>query len=155
MRMPKSLTALPALVLMVAIATACDDSDAGTSTGPARDLVVEFSDWNGWEPDHQPTVAQLQLKGGVGEQVRVEVMGGIDIEVVEVDGDEITIETSEEMAPQGDSGGVNLNELTDTFVVTPGSPAVFATATLDGGYDFEVRVDDGADRSIPAPGATH
>lgn len=149
MKTRKLLLALPALVTLL-VTTACDNAD-GTSGGPAPDLVVEYSDWNGWDPDYVAEPLFADLVGAVGEKVELETMGGITLEVVAVDGDEITVETSEEMAPRN-GNGINLNDLTDTFVLSPHDPAAFATATMDAGWNFEVRYDeDEAKPTSPSP----
>lgn len=141
------LCILVALGLVAALTTGCDDTESGPTGAPA-DLVVEHFAWNGWDPDDVPEQQHASLVGAVGEKVTVESMGGITIEVVEVDGEEITLRTSEPMAPRTGSG-VNLNDTTDTFVVKPGVPATFATATMDAGWDFEVRYDTGEPSPTP------
>jgi len=132
------ITAIPALVLAAAAISACDGGSDVASPGAAPDLTVTYSPWNGWDRGDGPAPVERELAGVVGERLELEVHGGIDIEVVEVDGDEVRLEVSQRMAPASPGGGIDLNNLTDTFVVTAEEPAVFSTATTDGGWTFEV-----------------
>ena len=125
---------------MSGLTAACDDSTAPAVTDV--DLVVEYSDWNGWEPEHRPRPETESLAGREGATVAIDVLGGIELEVVDVDDDKVTVEVSEPMAPRNASGGIDLTDLTDTFVVSTDRPATFSTPTMDAGWNVEIRFDE-------------
>ncbi len=72
--------------------------------------------------------------------------GSMDVEVESVDGDEVEISTGERLAPEGDTGGINLNDLQSRFTATKGGELQIATPTMDGGSQWTITVEPG-----PAP----
>lgn len=72
--------------------------------------------------------------------------GTVDVEVETVDGEEVGFRTSERMAPEGETGGINLNDLETRFTATKGDEVTFSTPTMDGGTTWTATVEDG-----PAP----
>ena len=72
--------------------------------------------------------------------------GSVDIEIESVDGEEVELGTSQELAPEGKTGGINLTDLQSRFTATKGEDVTFSTPTMDAGTTWTVTVEDG-----PAP----
>lgn len=131
-----------ALALVAALAlTACQAADgAGDGDGDGdgeppvpQTLTIVSSDWNGWDRDHRPTPETATLPVEVGATVSVD---GTGFEVTEVDSGEITVSTDDDLAPEGETGGSNMNDLVDELTVVTGEETRAATPTLDGGYHY-------------------
>ncbi|WP_110208669.1 hypothetical protein [Nocardioides daejeonensis] len=124
-------------LLMLPIGVACDDGELAQSP---VDLTVTVADWNGWDRNHEPTPQIHTLHGEVGQKLTVRLFSDdLTISVTKVDGEEITVRTSSDMAPDTGSGS-DMVDLEDTYVITAGDPARFSTPTLDAGYHIEVRI---------------
>lgn len=121
------LTALPLLAL-----AGCGDD------GPVR-LEVTVQDWTGWsEEQPEPVVTTHELSEG--DAFTVEVIGDdeVVVTVVQVDGGEVALETSEPMAGEGDGGGSDLLHPRTEFSLDRGGSVSFGTPTLDGGTTVSV-----------------
>ena len=69
--------------------------------------------------------------------------GSMEVEVESVDGDEVEISTSEQLSPEGETGGINLIDLQSDFTVTKGDELRIATPTMDGGERWTITVEAG------------
>jgi hypothetical protein len=137
-----STSRLPGAVLLVVLAlTGCQDDDGdGAAPGPSAPsyaLTIVSTDWNGWNPDHHPTPETTTLPVVVGASATVDSLGGdATFEVVAVDGDRVTVSSDQRLAPEGETGGSNLDDLVDEFTVVPGEETELDTPTLDAGYSY-------------------
>ncbi|QCW49572.1 hypothetical protein FE634_02575 [Nocardioides dongxiaopingii] len=129
---------LVAVVLGPLALTGCgDDAGAGAADVPAQMLTIEASDWNGWDPEHQATPEVTTLEVEVGATATVESVGEeITFEVTEVGDGEVEVSSDQRLAPSGESGGSNLNDLVEEFTVVTGEETSLATPTLDAGYSY-------------------
>lgn len=90
-----------------------------------------------------PGTVTLDATEGQETTVSSPVEGDVDVVVEEVDGDEIEFSTSERMAPEGETGGINLMDPQTRFTVTKGEPTTFSTPTTDGGTTWTVTLENG------------
>jgi hypothetical protein len=139
--MHRTFLLLPALAAL-GLLTACgadDGSDAGGAP-PASGITVVATDWNGWDRDHEPTPVTRTLSAEEGASVSVPcpVGGPVEVSVESVDGEGAVLRTDDDMAPEGETGGADLNDLTDRFELPAGDAVRFDTPTLDAGCGFEV-----------------
>ncbi|MFB9312176.1 hypothetical protein [Nocardioides plantarum] len=140
--MTASTTRLLTTVVLAPLAAlgvvGCRSDDSGTEgPGPGGTLTIVSSDWNGWDPEHTPTPRTTTLPASVGSSVTVDSIGEtLTFEVARVGGGEVAVSSSRELAPEGETGGSNLNDLVDEFTVERGAETVLDTPTLDGGYSY-------------------
>lgn len=129
------------LVLLTAIGLTGCARAAGTAVGQQlpMTLTIVSEDWNGWDENHEGTPVTQTLR--VAPEASVELQYLLDpmtLTVTEVSGTAVEFRTSEQMAPAGDSGGVNLNDLQSSFTVSTEKPVEFSTASMDGGISYTV-----------------
>lgn len=120
------------LLLAVGPLTGCGDD------GPVR-LEVTVQDWTGWtEQQPEPVVTTHELSEG--DSFTVEVIGGdeVVVTVVQVDGEEVALETSEPMAGEGGGGGFDLRDPRTEFSLDRGGSVELGTPTMDGGTTVTV-----------------
>lgn len=112
-------------LLIVAAVTACDSE----STAPDP-FYVRIESGAATEP--------VKLIGQEGESITItdKYIDELTITVVKIDGDQVTISTSAPMAPEGASGGINLNDPRAKFTLAKGEPVRFSTPTMDGGTTY-------------------
>ncbi|WP_134767780.1 hypothetical protein [Nocardioides sp. 1609] len=134
---------LVAVVLGSLALTGCaDDGGEGRRDGPpvpAQTLTIEASDWNGWDSDHDSTPEITTLPVEVGATATVDSIGDrITFEITEVGDGEVEVSSDQQLAPSGETGGSNLNDLVEEFTVVTGEGTSLATPTLDAGYSYVV-----------------
>ena len=142
---PSTTRLLVPLTLAALVATGCrsdGDGDGDTPSGSPRTLVVVSSDWNGWDAEHVATPETTTLPVRVGASAQVESTGEtVTFEVVGVDGGRVEVSSDHKLAPQGETGGSNLNDLVHQVTVVPGDETVLRTPTLDAGYSYTLRLE--------------
>lgn len=127
---------LPALLLAAAALTACGEDDSPEVAGdpdPGRVLTIVSSDWNGWDPDHRPTPETTTVPARVGATAAVE---GVAFEVTQVMGSRVEVTSDHRLATEGETGGSDLTDLRDVFMVSAGRDTELDTPTLDGGVSY-------------------
>lgn len=127
-----------AMALAASGITACGSTEAPAA--PQAHLEITSSDSSKVVTVDATEGAEATLKSPYADD------GAVDIEVESVDVDEVELGTSEDMAPEGDAGGINLNDLQSRFTATKGEDVTFSTPTMDAGTTWTVTVEDG-----PAP----
>ena len=76
-----------------------------------------------------------------GESTTFQCLGDtIELRVSEVGDGSVTLDLSQELAPQTESGGSNHNELTDEFEIEVDESVSFSTPTLDAGCNYTVEL---------------
>lgn len=70
----------------------------------------------------------------------------IHVEVTSVDSDSVELSTSTDLAPEGETGGINLNDLSSSFTVDAGEELKVSTPTMDAGTTWTLTLEEG-----PAP----
>lgn len=128
-------------VLAAAVLSGCDSGpdDAGGDRTDGRVLTIVSTEWNGWDPDHQPTPETTTVPVHVGATATVEGVGESDpvtFEVTQVMGSRVEVASSHRLAPEGESGGSDLTDLQDLFLVDAGRSTELDTPTLDGGVSY-------------------
>lgn len=93
-----------------------------------------------------PDVAQVDATEGASTTLANTLIGDVEVEVDSVDGDAIEFTTSEDMAPEGKTGGINLSDTRSDFAVKQGQEVEFSTPTMDAGTTWTATLEDG-----PAP----
>jgi hypothetical protein len=117
----------------------CGDGSAGGSAeepdgGATVRLEVTAEDWNGWEQDAEPEPVTGSHVVGASDSVTVDtIQGEVEITVVSVTDDEVTLETSEEMAPTSGDGGWDFNDTETAFTLERGDELEIVTPTMDAG----------------------
>lgn len=121
---PAALAALAVLAL-----GACGGEEE--PTGPARSpFVLRIESTS--SPD------RVKLDGVVGRSATAPGGDAPQVSIEDISGEQVTISTSEEMAPEGDGGGVDLDDLRSTFTVARDQPVRFSTPTTDSGTTYTV-----------------
>lgn len=126
----KKHAALAALALTLPLA-ACND-DTSAASDPVT-IDIEEQDWTDWTSQKmEPNTHTVEV--GEGDTFEVTALGDpVTIEVVEIGEDQIEIETSAQLAPEGETGGVNMNEADDDFTLERGESTRLSTPSEDGG----------------------
>lgn len=135
----RSVAAL--LVLLTVIGLSGCARAGGTAVGQQlpMTLTIVSEDWNGWDENHQSTPITKTLRVAPDASLDLEYLGdSMTLTVSRVSGTSVEFRTSEQMAPAGDSGGINLNDLQSSFTVRTETPVEFSTASLDGGISYTV-----------------
>lgn len=118
-------------VFLAPVLVACGDGDPRGGGGPVE-LEVTVQDWTGWSREQPEPVRSTQTVEE-SDEFTVDVVGGeVTITVVDIDDDEIELETSDDFAPRTDSGS-NHNDLADSFTLRRGGEVAFTTPALDAG----------------------
>lgn len=145
MTAPLRHVAAAVLAVLAALAlTACGAADGtdGSGSDPTRVVTIVGQDWNGWDPDHELTPETTILPVEVGASVTVDGLGEqVTFEVVGIDDAEVTVSSDRELAPEGEGGGIDLNDLVDEATVTAGEETRLATPTMDAGYSYTLTLD--------------
>lgn len=123
---------LPVVLLPLLVGCSNDEPAAPV------DLEVTVQGWTGWQRE-QPAPTALSVTLGESETFTVDVTGGkVTVTVVDIDDDEIHLETSRKLAPESEGGGIDLNETTDEFSLERGGQVEFSTPTTDAGTKVTV-----------------
>lgn len=131
-RIPTAATTL-ALLLSAGV-TGCSSSE----DPPTAHLAIVSSD--------SPDTVTIDATEGATETLQGAMDITVEVEVVSVEDDEVELSTSESLAPAGETGGMNLNELRSEFTATAGEELQFSTPTTDGGTTWTTTLEEG-----PAP----
>lgn len=129
----RTLVWMPAL-LLPALA-GC--SGSATDAGPVE-LEVVVQDWTGWQEEQPPPQTRTEVVGADDTFTVLTTVGEVTVTVVDIDDDEIDLETSRKMAPESDGGGIDLNDLETRFSLDRGQSTEFSTDTLDAGTTVQV-----------------
>ncbi len=130
----------PAVALLLSLLAmplcACSGGD-----GSPVALEVTVQDWTGWSREQpEPVTRSVELRAG--ESLDVTMLGDeVTITVEEVDGDEVELVTSEDLAPRLPDGGANHVDLRSEFSVERGGSVAFTTPSLDAGTTVTVAAD--------------
>ncbi|MDQ6525697.1 hypothetical protein RB608_18915 [Nocardioides sp. LHD-245] len=127
----------PRLLLAPLLLTALPLAGCGHD-GPVR-LEITVQDWTGWsEEQPEPVVTTRELVEG--DTFTVDLIGEeeVVVTVVQVDGDEVALETSEPLAGEGEGGGTDIDDLSTEFSLDRDGAVVFGTPTFDGGTTVTV-----------------
>lgn len=121
---------LPALLLVPVLGpllAACSGE-----AGPA-DLQVTVQDWTG-SSEAQPEPSTRSITVSEGDTFDVELNGDtVTVTVAGIDGDGIELETDRDVAPRSSGGGIDLNDLEDSFELERGGSTRFSSPSLDSG----------------------
>lgn len=81
---------------------------------------------------------QESVFGLKGESIVLDdpYVGSLTIRIEKIDGAKVTISTSTPMAPEGATGGINLNDLRTEFILVREKPVRFSTPTTDAGRTY-------------------
>lgn len=124
---------LPALLLPALVG-------CGGSADPAApvELEVVVQDWTGWQEEQPSPETRTEVVSADDTFTVLTTVGEITVTVVEIDDDRIELETSREMAPESDGGGIDLTDLETRFSLDRGGSTEFSTDTLDAGTTVTV-----------------
>ncbi len=127
---PRHLLA-PLMLVLLPLAGCGDD-------GPVR-LEVTVQGWSGWSRE-QPAPVVTTHELDERETFTVDLVGYDDVvvTVVQVDGDEVALETSRPMAAEGEDGGFDVADPRTAFSLERGGSVGFGTPTLDAGSTITV-----------------
>ena len=126
------------LLPTLALALSGCGGDPGAGEDATMHLVITASD--------SPDVVRVDATEGTSTTIANSLVGDFDVEVESVDGDAVEFSTSEDMAPEGKTGGINLNDTRRDFAVAKGDEVKFSTPTTDGGTTWTATLEEG-----PAP----
>lgn len=124
----RTLSLMPALLLPTL--GGCGGSVDGA--GPVE-LEVVVQDWTGWQEEQPSPETRTEVVGAEDTFTVLTTVGEVTVTVVDIDDDEIELETSRKMAPESDGGGIDLNDLETRFTLVRGGSTEFSTDTLDAG----------------------
>lgn len=127
-----------ALLLAPVIAVALAGCGSGTGAGgedATMHLEITASD--------SPDVVRIDATEGASATIANSLVGDFDVEVRSVDGDDVEFSTGEDMAPEGETGGINLTDTRSDFTATKGEDVKFSTPTTDAGTTWTVTLEDG------------
>lgn len=134
----RSLTLVPLALLTV---SACASSSEG-SDGPVTVVLVADS-WSDGGSSSDPITTRVEATQGDTVTAKGQ-HADVDVTFTSVSPDEVTLETSDKMAPEGATGGINLNDTRTDFTVTADAPLTFSTPSMDGGTTWVVTIGDAA-----------
>ncbi|WP_435201142.1 hypothetical protein [Janibacter sp. GS2] len=89
---------------------------------------------------------RINATEGATATIPSSAVGDVDVEVQSIDGSTVVFATGEAMAPEGKTGGINLNDTRSDFSVTKGTSVQFSTPTTDASTTWTATLEDG-----PAP----
>ena len=112
----------------------------GTGTGEGEDATMHLEITASDSPD----VVRIDAAEGASATIANDLVGDFDVEVRSVDGEDVEFSTGEDMAPEGETGGINLRDTRSEFTVTKGGDVKFSTPTMDAGTTWTATLEDGA-----------
>lgn len=135
---PGHLRRIALLAPLLAVTLTACGGDQSTGEDATMHLEITASD--------SQDVVRIDATEGASATIANRLVGDFDVEVESVEGDSVEFSTSEDMAPEGKTGGINLNDTRSDFTVERGADVKFSTPTMDAGTTWTATVEDG-----PAP----
>ncbi|WP_068266351.1 hypothetical protein [Janibacter limosus] len=135
----RSLTLVPLALLTV---SACASPSGGSDEEPVTVVLVADS-WSDGDSSSDPVTTRVEATKGHTVTAKGQ-HEDVDVTFTSVSPQEVTLETSDTMAPEGKTGGINLNDTRTDFTVTAGAPLKFSTPSMDGGTTWVVTIGDAA-----------